>query len=66
MATHSNILDWKIPWTGELGRLQFIEVAKSWTQLSEHTHTCMSWCIQNRHGSFATICYTSKVPKEYY
>ena len=22
MATHSNILAWKIPWTDELGRLQ--------------------------------------------
>ena len=22
MATHSSILAWKIPWTGELGRLQ--------------------------------------------
>ena len=22
MATHSSILDWKIPWTEELGRLQ--------------------------------------------
>ena len=24
MATHSNILIWKIPWTGEPGRLQSI------------------------------------------
>ena len=24
MATHSGILAWKIPWTEELGRLQFI------------------------------------------
>ena len=24
MATHSSILDWRIPWTEEPGRLQFI------------------------------------------
>ena len=24
MAIHSNILAWRIPWTGEPGRLQFI------------------------------------------
>ena len=24
MATHSSILAWKIPWTEELGRLQFM------------------------------------------
>ena len=24
MATHSSILAWRIPWTGELGRLQSI------------------------------------------
>ena len=41
MATHSSILAWKIPWTEELGRLQFIgsqntvhRVTKSRTQLS--------------------------------
>ena len=32
MATHSNILAWKIPWTEEPGR-----VAKSWTRLSNFT-----------------------------
>ena len=25
MATHSKILAWRIPWTEQLGRLQFIE-----------------------------------------
>ena len=32
MATHSSILAWRIPWTEELGRLQSMGVAKSWTQ----------------------------------
>ena len=35
MATHSSTLAWKIPWTGEPGRLQSMGVAKSRTQLSD-------------------------------
>ena len=36
MATHSNILAWKIPRTEEPGGLQSAhEVAKSWAQLSD-------------------------------
>ena len=35
MATHSNILAWKILWTEEPGRLQSMESQKSWTLLSE-------------------------------
>ena len=31
MATHSSILAWKISWTEEHGRLQFMGVAKSQT-----------------------------------
>ena len=38
MATHFNILTWKIPWTEEPGRLQSMG-HKDWTQLSTHTHT---------------------------
>ena len=30
MATHSSILDWRIPWTGEPGRLQATR-SQSWT-----------------------------------
>ena len=38
MATHSNILAWRIPWTEELGRLQSVSgVAKSWTRVSDFT-----------------------------
>ena len=39
MATHSSTLAWKIPWTGEPGRLQSMGVAKSRTQLSDFTFT---------------------------
>ena len=34
MATYSSILAWRIPWTGEPGRIQSIGVAKSQTRLS--------------------------------
>ena len=35
LATHSRILDWKIPLTVELGGLQSMGVIKSQTQLSD-------------------------------
>ena len=34
MATHSSILAWKIPWTKEPDRLQFMGITKSLTHLS--------------------------------
>ena len=34
-ATHSSILDWRIPWTEELGELQSIASQKSQTWLSD-------------------------------
>ena len=37
MATQSNILAWKIPWTEKPGRLQVHGVAKSQIQLSDFT-----------------------------
>ena len=36
MATHSNILAWKIPWTEELGRATVHGVAKSRTRPNTH------------------------------
>ena len=35
MATHSSILAWEVPWTGEPGGLQSMGPQKSWTQLSD-------------------------------
>ena len=34
MATHSSILAWRIPWTEQPGRLQFMRWPKSQTRLS--------------------------------
>ena len=42
MATHSNILAWRIPWTEELGGLQFMEsqrVGYDWACTRTHAHT---------------------------
>ena len=38
MATHSSILAWRIPWTGEPGRLQSVG-SQSQTRLSDWAHT---------------------------
>ena len=40
MATHSSILDWRMPWTEKPGRLQSIASQESDTteELSIHTH----------------------------
>ena len=45
MATHSNILAWRIPWTEEPGGLQFMG---SWsqTQLCGEA-TCISNCLES-------------------
>ena len=37
MATHSNTLAWKIPWTEEPCRLQSMGLARSRTRLSDFT-----------------------------
>ena len=35
MATNSSIIAWEIPRTEERGRLQYMGLEKSWTQLSD-------------------------------
>ena len=35
MAIHSSILAWEIPWIEESGRLQSMELQKSWIRLSD-------------------------------
>ena len=39
MATHSSVLGWRIPGTGEPGRLPVHGVVKSQTRLSDFTFT---------------------------
>ena len=44
MATHSSILAWRILWSGEPGRLQFIGSQTDTTEVTQDTHT-------HRHSS---------------
>ena len=39
MATHSNILAWKIPWREEASGLQSTGLQNSWTQLRDQPTT---------------------------
>ena len=39
MATHSNILAWRIPWTKEPGELQLIGLQSVGHEANEHTCT---------------------------
>ena len=42
MATHSNILDWKIPWTEKPGGPESMgsqRVRRYWAHTQTHTHT---------------------------
>ena len=43
MATHSSTLAWKIPWTGEPGRLQSMGSRRVGHLLSDFTFTFMHW-----------------------
>ena len=44
MATHSSVLAWRIPWTEEPGRLQFMG-SQNRTQLKRFsTHSCCEAC----------------------
>ena len=42
MATHSNILAWKIPWMEEPGKLQSTGLQRVRTRLSDFTFTLIS------------------------
>ena len=44
MATHSRILAWILPWTGEPGGLQSMG-SQSWIQLSTHSHLHISYTL---------------------
>ena len=53
MATHSSILVWKIPWTKETGRLQFMDT-------TEWLHFPMFKC-KPPYGSFAVMWMDSEL-----
>ena len=45
MATHSSVLAWRIPWTGEPGRLQSMGSECTRTQ-----HSWRVWIFSNRNA----------------
>ena len=49
MATHSSILAWKIPWTEESGRLQYMGFQE--LDMTEHTHRSESFQLSRELGS---------------
>ena len=58
MATHSNILAWKIPWTEEPGGLQSVEMQRVGPDRA-HVHTLLTvCCIQMRESCSVvpTLC----------
>ena len=61
MATHSNILAWKIPWLEEPGRPQSTGVTKSWTRLSDFTFTFFFSIIIKVRGERAQTMVVAKV-----
>ena len=47
MATHSNFLAWKIPWTVEPGGLQSVRSQGGDTiEVTSHTHTHRGWVVR--------------------
>ena len=65
MATHSNILAWRILWTEEHGRLQSVgskRVGHVWTTqytypfLLLHIYSCICWNIEDFKGGFRNSC----------
>ena len=64
MVTHSSILAWKIPWTGESGRPQSMgsqRIRHDW--VTEHTHTPLIYNVVPisavQHGDSVVYIYTS-------
>ena len=56
MATHSNVLDWRIPWTEEFGGLQSMESQRVWHNwvISIHTH-----CLREPISIVQCLSFTS-------
>ena len=64
-ATHSSILDWRIPRTEEPGRLQSIESTKSQTRLSNFDFTqYVQELERNSPGVWKFMAWENKEPAE--
>ena len=58
MATYSNILGWRIPWTEEPGRLQFMGSKElDTTEAAEHTHDVCTVPSLEHVKCFSSGCF---------
>jgi len=55
MAAHSSILGWRIPWTGEPGRLQSMDGKESDMSGQQHFHTFHTF-----HYIVNSFCFTAE------
>ena len=55
MATHSGILAWRIPWSGEPGRLQSMGLQRVWTRLSNFIY-----CGNNKPKTYNRYTHKKK------
>ena len=62
MATHSSILAWKIPWTEEPGRLQFMGLQRVRNDLATNTFTYVHSLLLMK-WSVTTISYVWTIEK---
>ena len=68
MATHSNILAWKIPWTEEPGRLQFMGSQKVRHDWATNTHFLKGLGLTSLFSMlslFKTCLHTSQISRVY-
>ena len=57
MATHSSVLAWRIPGTGEPGGLPSMGVAQSWTRLKRlSSRVTVNPVSENRHDWLKMAC----------
>ena len=61
MTTHSSTLAWKIPWTEEPGRLQFMGSLESDTTERLHFHFSLS-CIGEGNAMLSNV-FASRIPE---
>ena len=61
LATHSSTLAWKLPWTGEPGRLQSMGFTKSRTRLSDFTFTFHFHALEKEMASHSSVL-TWRIP----
>ena len=65
MAAHSSTLAWKVPWTGEPGRLQSIgSLARSWTRLSNFTFTFHFHALEKEMNGNPLQCSCLENPRD--